>query len=91
MAIKPSATSPPDTALRNMPARPVDSEIVADRAPCSAKCSVVSIDSAAAGDSDVADYVRSLESREPEDTLPEASGDAIAAEFERYLRRRGNE
>ena len=42
-------------------------------------------------DSDVADYVRSLESREPEDALPEASGDAIAAEFVRYLRRRGNE
>lgn len=49
------------------------------------------VDELAAGDSDVADYVRSLESREPEDTLPEASGDAIAAEFERYLRRRGNE
>jgi predicted ATP-grasp superfamily ATP-dependent carboligase len=49
------------------------------------------VDELAAGDSDVADYVRSLESREPEDALPEASGDAIAAEFERYLRRRGNE
>jgi proteasome assembly chaperone (PAC2) family protein len=49
------------------------------------------VDELAAGDSDVADYVRSLESREPEETLPEASGDAIAAEFERYLRRRGNE
>ena len=49
------------------------------------------VDELAAGDSDVADYVRSLESREPEDSLPEASGDAIAAEFERYLRRRGNE
>jgi proteasome assembly chaperone (PAC2) family protein len=49
------------------------------------------VDELAAGDSDVADYVRSLESREPEDALPEASGDAIAAEFERYLRRRGHE
>ncbi len=49
------------------------------------------VDELAAGDTDVADYVRSLESREPEDALPEASGDAIAAEFERYLRRRGNE
>ena len=42
----------------------------------------------AAGDSDVAEYVRSLELREPETELPEASGDAIAHEFERYLRRR---
>jgi proteasome assembly chaperone (PAC2) family protein len=49
------------------------------------------VDELAAGDSDVADYVRSLESREPEDALPEASGDAIAAEFERYLRRRADE
>ena len=46
------------------------------------------VDELAAGDSDVAEYVRSLESREPETELPEASGDAIAREFERYLRRR---
>ena len=39
-------------------------------------------------DSDVAEYVRALESRESETDLPEASGDAIAREFERYLRRR---
>ena len=45
------------------------------------------VDELAAGDSDVAEYVRSLESREPETELPEASGDAIAREFERYLRR----
>ena len=46
------------------------------------------VDELAAGDSDVAEYVRSLESREPETELPEASGDAIAREFERYLRRK---
>jgi proteasome assembly chaperone (PAC2) family protein len=40
-------------------------------------------------DSDVADYVRALESRADETDLPEASGEAIAKEFERYLRRRG--
>jgi proteasome assembly chaperone (PAC2) family protein len=39
-------------------------------------------------DSEVADYVRSLEEREAETDLPEASGEAIAREFERYLRRR---
>jgi proteasome assembly chaperone (PAC2) family protein len=41
-------------------------------------------------DEEVASYVRSLEERgDTEITLSEASGDAIAAEFERYLRRRG--
>jgi len=47
------------------------------------------VDELAREDSDVAEYVRALESRAPEAELPEASGDAIAAEFERYLRRRG--
>jgi proteasome assembly chaperone (PAC2) family protein len=46
------------------------------------------VDRLAEEDSEVAEYVRSLEEREDETELPEASGDAIAAEFERYLRRR---
>lgn len=45
------------------------------------------VDELAAEDSDVADYITSLEEREPEVDLPEASGEAIAKEFERYLRR----
>jgi predicted ATP-grasp superfamily ATP-dependent carboligase len=45
----------------------------------------------ASGDSDVADYVESLEEAQDTAELPEASGDAIAREFERYLRRRGVE
>ncbi len=49
------------------------------------------VDELTAGDSEVAEYVRSLESREPETALPEASGDAIAREFERSLRRRGQQ
>ena len=49
------------------------------------------VDELAAEDTDVADYVASLERREPEVDLPEASGEAIAKEFERYLRRRGDE
>src|SRR5215469_5533133 len=40
-AINPSATSPADTEPRNIVARPVDSAIVAARAPCRVKCSVV--------------------------------------------------
>jgi len=39
-------------------------------------------------DEEIADYVRALESERETSELPEASGDAIAREFERYLRRR---
>jgi proteasome assembly chaperone (PAC2) family protein len=48
------------------------------------------VDELAAEDSDVAEYIATLEQREPEEELPEASGEAIAKEFERYLRRRGD-
>ena len=41
VATSPRAIRPPDTAPRNTLARPTDSEIVALRAPCSVKCSVV--------------------------------------------------
>jgi proteasome assembly chaperone (PAC2) family protein len=47
------------------------------------------VDELAAEDSDVAEYIASLEEREPEEELPEASGEAIAAEFQRFLRRQG--
>jgi proteasome assembly chaperone (PAC2) family protein len=46
------------------------------------------VDELASEDSEVAEYVTSLEARQDATELPEASGDAIAAEFERYLRRR---
>jgi predicted ATP-grasp superfamily ATP-dependent carboligase len=46
------------------------------------------VDELTAGDSEVAEYIATLEEREPEEELPEASGEAIAKEFERYLRRR---
>lgn len=42
-------------------------------------------------DDEVAEYVRSLERQKDESELPEASGEAIARAFERYLRRRGDE
>lgn len=41
-----------------------------------------------AEDEDIAAYVRGLEEAKDTVELPEASGDAIAQEFERYLRRR---
>jgi hypothetical protein len=47
------------------------------------------VDELASQDSDVAEYVRTLEEAKDATDLPEASGDAIAREFERYLRRRG--
>jgi predicted ATP-grasp superfamily ATP-dependent carboligase len=40
-------------------------------------------------DSEVAEYVKALEEQKDATELPEASGDAIAREFERFLRRRG--
>lgn len=48
------------------------------------------VDELAATDDEVADYVRQLEEAQDTAELPEASGDAIAREFERYLRRRGD-
>ncbi|MEO7060344.1 MAG: PAC2 family protein [Lapillicoccus sp.] len=45
----------------------------------------------AESDDEVAEYVQSLEEQTDTVDLPEASGDAIAREFERYLRRRGDE
>jgi predicted ATP-grasp superfamily ATP-dependent carboligase len=42
-------------------------------------------------DEEVAEYVQSLVEAQDTADLPEASGDAIAREFERYLRRRGHD
>ncbi len=49
------------------------------------------VDELAASDEEVADYVHTLEEATDTTELPEASGDAIAREFERYLRRRDDE
>jgi proteasome assembly chaperone (PAC2) family protein len=48
-------------------------------------------DELAAEDEEVGDYVRHLEEARDAADLPEASGDAIAREFERYLRRRAED
>ncbi len=42
-------------------------------------------------DEEIAEYVQALESERETSELPEASGDAIAREFERYLRRRSTD
>ena len=49
------------------------------------------VDELAEGDSEVGDYVRALEQAKDTTELPEASGEAIAQEFERYLRRRDDD
>ena len=49
------------------------------------------VDELAESDDEVAEYIHSLEKALDTADLPEASGDAIAREFERYLRRRSEE
>ena len=49
------------------------------------------VDELARDDDEVAAYVRQLEDARDTTELPEASGEAIAKEFERFLRRRGPE
>jgi proteasome assembly chaperone (PAC2) family protein len=49
------------------------------------------VDELASEDEEIADYVRTLEQARDTADLPEASGEAIAQEFERYLRRRADE
>ena len=49
------------------------------------------VDELAEEDSEIGDYVRQLEQAKDTAELPEASGEAIAREFERYLRRRDDD
>jgi hypothetical protein len=46
------------------------------------------VDELAREDTEIAAYVESLEEARDTSELPEASGEAIAREFERYLKRR---
>ena len=49
------------------------------------------VDQLAREDNEISEYVKQLEESRDATDLPEATGDAIAKEFERYLRRRSNE
>ena len=49
------------------------------------------VDELATEDPEIAAYVRQLEEAKDTADLPEASGESIAREFERYLKRRGKE
>lgn len=46
------------------------------------------VDELASEDSEISDYIETLEAQQDENGLPQATGDSIAREFERYLRRR---
>jgi proteasome assembly chaperone (PAC2) family protein len=59
-----------------------------DELPEDARAWERGVDELAEEDEDVADYVRTLEETRDTTDLPEASGEAIAREFERYLKRR---
>ena len=48
------------------------------------------VDEYAEGDEEVAEYVEALEEAQDTADLPEATGEAIAREFERFLRRRSD-
>ena len=56
-----------------------------------AKVWEITIDELAREDSDIAEYVRQLEESKDAADLPEATGESIAREFERYLRRKNTE
>jgi proteasome assembly chaperone (PAC2) family protein len=56
-----------------------------------AKAWELGVNELADGDTEVGEYVRALEQAKDTTELPEATGDAIAKEFERYLRRRDDD
>ncbi len=59
--------------------------------PDHARAWEIAVDEMASEDSDVAEYIKSLEVAKDETDLPEATGESIAREFERYLRRNKTE
>ena len=77
-------------ALLSQLERMVDAPIDFGDLPELAKAWERGVDELAAEDSEVAEYVSNLEASQDATELPEACGEAIAAEFERYLRRRQN-
>lgn len=56
-----------------------------------AKAWETSVDELANEDNEIAEYVRQLEASKDAADLPEATGESIAREFERYLRRKNTE
>jgi proteasome assembly chaperone (PAC2) family protein len=69
----------------------LDIRIPLGELPDDARAWQLGVDQLAEEDSEVAEYVQQLEEAKDTVDLPEASGEAIAREFERYLRRRDNQ
>jgi proteasome assembly chaperone (PAC2) family protein len=78
-------------ALLNKVEDLLDIRVPLGELPEDARAWQLGVDQLAAEDSEVAEYVQQLEEAKDTVDLPEASGDAIAREFERYLRRRDNQ
>ena len=66
----------------------LDLEVPVDDLPEEAAAWESTVDELAREDEDVAEYVAALERREAED-LSQTSGEDLAGQLERYLRRRG--
>ena len=58
--------------------------------PCTVSGWQLGVEELSTDDEEISDYVRALEETQDTAELPEATGEAIAREFERYLRRREN-
>ncbi|MFG3524124.1 PAC2 family protein [Nocardia nova] len=72
----------------------LDIEVPLGELPAQAEDWEAAVDEMTEGDEEVTEYVRSLEERgdaavDLDDAMAKIDGDAIAAEFEKYLRRRG--
>lgn len=66
----------------------LDTAIPVDELVEEARAWQLGVDELSTDDEEISDYVRSLEETQDTAELPEATGEAIAREFERYLRRR---
>jgi predicted ATP-grasp superfamily ATP-dependent carboligase len=69
----------------------LDTALELDDLPELARAWTRGVDELAADDTEISEYIESLEAQQDESELPQATGDSIAAEFERYLRRRGQD
>lgn len=69
----------------------LEASLPLDDLPEDAKAWERGVDELAAEDEEIAEYVQALEETRDTTELPEASGEAIAREFERYLKRKEDE
>ena len=68
----------------------LDTSIAVDLLIEEARAWQLGVDEMSTEDDEISEYVRGLEETQDTAELPEATGEAIAREFERYLRRREN-